>query len=115
GAVHRARNAVASRPSLPHPELRAQRASKDAPSYASVTPALAISSFIAASEPPRSIARQASSRTVALKPERTASSEEYATQKSVARPTSVRSEMPRSRRYPARPVGVVRSFSKKAE
>ena len=62
------------------------------------TPAPVMASMAPASEPSRSMARQASSTRTASNPSFTASSAVHATQKSVARPARKRRRNPRSRR-----------------
>jgi hypothetical protein len=62
------------------------------------TPARVICSHAFASEPPASMARQASSMTQAGKPCLRASSADHATQKSAARPTRNTRVSPRSLR-----------------
>ena len=84
-------------------------------SYAKLTPAAFISFVAASNDPPKSIALHRSILTVTINPSFAASTAEKLTQKSVANPTSVSVSIPRARRYPSSPVGVVLSFSKKAK
>src|SRR5262249_52873632 len=79
------------------------------------TPAFCILCHADSSEPCMSIARQASSTTAQSKPSLRASSAVHATQKSVARPHTKTRLIPRSSRYPSRPVRLLRSASRKAE
>ena len=67
-------------------ESALRRHSEMASEATRATPAACISSRAAAKEPSRSMARQASSMTVARKPSSRASSADHLTQKSVARP-----------------------------